>query len=205
MFVIVFAASADPLDTKGRAATWKKNRRQLVRVKLRDINITVYLDWLLIFIIIMESNKLRQDNLPLGENYCKAQILGATPIALCQNPSFSRILPLTISLLFFLLMPSSWPLVFVDINATDPDYSLSVTVLHNISQQSLLFIYLFVLINNIDVCCSLVGIFYSRDTRLYSSRSISPNWLYNKLWLVVTWCYHVWNAHRCVHISYSFK
>lgn len=44
MFVIVFAASADPLDTKGRAATWKKNRRQLVRVKLCDINITVYLD-----------------------------------------------------------------------------------------------------------------------------------------------------------------
>ena len=44
----------------------------------------------------MESNKLRQDNLLLRENYSKAQILGATPVALCQNPSFSRILPLTI-------------------------------------------------------------------------------------------------------------
>ena len=42
MFFIVFAASTDPLDTKGRAATWKKNRRQLVRVKpICDINITV--------------------------------------------------------------------------------------------------------------------------------------------------------------------
>lgn len=48
-------------------------------------------------------------------------------------------------------------------------------------------------------CFSLQYCWY---TRLYSTRSLSTNWLWTSLWLVESWSYYVWNAHRSVHIIF---
>ena len=41
----------------------------------------------------------------------------------------------------------------------------------------------------------LLGIFNSWDSRLYCTRSFCSEWLWEILWLVVTRCHYVWNAH----------
>lgn len=127
MFFIVFAASAEPLDTKGRAATWKKNRRQLVRVKLCNINNIIILSWLIVNLNIWCPTSWDGTTCHQEKISTKLAFFKGLHLVLCQNPTLFRILPLPFSL-FFLLLPASWPLAYVVVNAPDPDCGLSVTM-----------------------------------------------------------------------------
>jgi len=44
------------------------------------------------------------------------------------------------------------------------------------------------------VFCVFAGLFHCGYPRLYSSRSVYAERLFQLMWLVVTWGHHVWNA-----------